>query len=513
MPMALVELENVDFNYADKELYRSISLKINNGEHCVLVGVNGSGKTTILDLLAKKLTPDKGKVIWTPHTTFSYLDQNLKIDQDMLANDYIHETYADLFLKEKQMEDLYEKSANDIDNYEKFLNKAQKIQDELMMNGFYSLKETVAQLIAGLGISEDRLSLPLSKLSSGQREKIYLARMLLENRDVLLLDEPTNFLDASQVDWLADYLNNYKNAFLVVSHDQAFLRKIANVVFSLENRTIVRYRGTFDHFLEQNALDKAMYEKRYNAQQRYIKNEEVFIEKHIVRATSSKAAKSRRTRLSHLSRLEAPGKEEGVVSFSFPSVKEAGKEILKVDELVIGYNDKPILDPISFTLLKGDKIAILGKNGVGKTTFLKTILNHIPSLSGSFIWHENTIINYFDQESRIDLNLSPFDLIKEHYPMLSNTEIRTLLGASGLRKELAIRKMKDLSGGEVTKARLALMSLKKANFLIFDEPTNHLDKKAKEALFAAIDKFNGGVIIVSHEKDFYDGLVDYEIHF
>ncbi len=513
MPMALVELENVDFNYADKELYRSISLKINNGEHCVLVGVNGSGKTTILDLLAKKLSPDKGKVIWTSHVTFSYLDQNLKIDQDMLANDYLHETYSDLFLKEKQMEDLYEKGASDIDNYEKYLNKAQLIQDELISEGFYSIKENVAQLVAGLGIGQDRLSMPLSKLSSGQREKIYLARILLEKRDVLLLDEPTNFLDVSQVDWLADYLISFKNAFLVVSHDQAFLRKIANVVFSLENRTIVRYRGSFDHFLEQNALDKVMYEKRYNAQQRYIKNEEDFIEKHIVRATSSKAAKSRRTRLSHLSRLEAPGKEEGIVSFTFPSIKEAGKEVLKVDELCIGYENKPLLNPISFTLLKGEKIAILGKNGVGKTTFIKTILNHISPISGNYKWLDNMVINYFDQESHLDLNLSPFDLIKTNYPMLSNTEIRTLLGSSGLRKELAIRKMKELSGGEVTKARLALMSLKKANFLIFDEPTNHLDVKAKEALFQAINKFSGGVIIVSHEKDFYDGLVDYEIHF
>ncbi len=511
--MALIELKDVEFNYADKELYNSINLKINDGEHCALVGVNGSGKTTILNMIAKKISPDKGQVIWTPHVTFSYLDQNLKVDQDIITIDYLNNVFASLFLKEKTMEELYEKSALDPDNFEVYLDKAQRLQDELVADGFYSLKEDIAKLVAGLGFPEDRLEFPLSKLSSGQREKAYLIRMLLEKKDVLIMDEPTNFLDAIQVEWLANYLNSYPKAFLVVSHDQEFLRKICNVIFSLENKTIVRYRGTFDYFLEQHALDKEMYEKRYNAQQRYIKNEEDFIARHIVRATSSRAAKSRRARLAHLEVMDAPGKEEGIVRFDFPFTKDVGKEVLKVDELVIGYNGKPLLDPISFELLKGQKIAILGKNGVGKTTFLKTILGKLDKLEGEFKWLDGTVVNYYNQEEELNLSLSPFEFIQQKYPELDNTQIRTLLGSCGLRKELAIRKMKELSGGEVTKARFAMMTLKKSNFLILDEPTNHLDQKAKDALFAAIERFKGGVIIVSHEKDFYDGLVDFEIHF
>ena len=337
--------------------------------------------------------------------------------------------------------------------------------------------------------------------------------MLLEQKDVLLMDEPTNYLDASQVDWLSSYLINYPKSFLVVSHDQEFLRKIANVVFSLENKTIVRYRGNFDYFLAQHELDKEMYEKNYNAQQRYIKKEEDFIARHIVRATSSRAAKSRRARLAHLEVMEAPGKEEGVVHFSFPFTKDVGKEVLKIENLEIGYNGNAILPPINFNLYKGEKIAIIGHNGVGKTTLLKTILGLIKQVSGHYKWLDGIEINYFDQDKKINLNLTPFEYIQTSYPKLDNTTIRTLLGSYGLRKELAIRKMKELSGGEVTKARLALMSLKKSNFLVFDEPTNHLDQKAKDALFLAIEKFPGCVIIVSHEKDFYDGLVDYEIHF
>jgi ATPase subunit of ABC transporter with duplicated ATPase domains len=210
--------------------------------------------------------------------------------------------------------------------------------------------------------------------------------------------------------------------------------------------------------------------------------------------------------------MDAPGKEEGRVFFNFPFTHDVGAKPLQVDELVIGYG-KPLLDPISFVLKAGEKIAILGQNGVGKTTFLRTILGEIPSLGGSFKWLEGTNVNYFNQDESVNLELTPFEYVKSCYPDMNNTEVRTLLGAVGVRKDLALRKMKELSGGEATKARFAVMTKKKSNFLVFDEPTNHLDQKAKDALFAAIERYPGAVIIVSHEKDFYDDLVDYELNF
>lgn len=510
--MALLELDNIEFNYSDKELYKDVCLKLNQGEHCVLVGANGTGKTTLLNIIVGDLSPDKGKVLWEGGTTFSYLDQQLKVAQNMPVHQYLYGVYEDLFEKEIQMEKLYEQSASDPDNFEKYLAKAERIQEELDAKGFYALQEKVGRLTDGLGFDKSHLEAPLMELSSGQREKAYLAKMLLEEKDVLIMDEPTNFLDQGQVAWLAKFLMTYPKAFLVVSHDQEFLRKIATVVFVLENQTITRYKGDFDHYLLQHEIDKEQYKKDYVAQQRYIKKEEDFIAKHIVRATSAKAAKSHRARLAHLDVMEAPGKEEGNVFINFPYTHPVGKIPLRVEELVIGYR-QPLLDPISFELVEGEKIAILGQNGVGKTTFLKTILGDLPALGGSFSFLPGIVVNYFNQDEKIDLNMSPFDYIHAHYPDLNNTEIRKALGNCGVRKEIALRPMKELSGGEVAKTRFALMTFKKSNFLVLDEPTNHLDQKAKDAIFASIERYPGSVIIVSHEKDFYDGLVDYELHF
>ena len=510
--MALLELTDIRFNYSDKELYKDVCLKLNPGEHAVLVGANGTGKTTLLEIIVGNLRPDAGKVTWEPHVTFSYLDQQLKVATDVSVSTYLYGVYHDLFEKEKRMQALYAEASSGEPGYEKKLDLALRISDELEHAGFYSLQEKVGRISSGLGFLEEDLEKTLSRLSSGQREKAYLAKMLLEENEVLLMDEPTNFLDVTQVAWLSDYLKGYPKAFLLVSHDEAFLAKIADVVFCLENQSLTRYKMDFEHFKFQHEIDLIQYKKNYEAQQRYIKKEEDFIAAHIVRATSAKAAKSRRARLAHLDRLEAPGKAEGKVRFFFPFSHHVGDVPLEIEELVIGY-DKALLDPISFKLKKGEKIAVLGKNGVGKTTFLRTILSQISALSGKYKWLDGMEINYFDQDERVDLSLSPFEFIRLHHPELDNTAVRTYLGNVGVRKDLAMRPMNELSGGEMTKARLALMTLRKSNFLIFDEPTNHLDQKAKDALFAAIEEYPGSVILVSHEKDFYDGLVDYEILF
>jgi len=509
--MSLLKVTDLYFNYSDKELYNGVSFQLNQGDHAVLVGQNGCGKTTLFDLVTKKLIPDKGSVEWTPGVTFSYLDQHYKVYDEFIVKDFLESIYKELFDKENQMNSLYEKGSNyDDPNYLKYLDRASDINDELLRLDFYSIKEKINKVLVGLGISKEYLGTKLNKLSSGQREKVYLAKMLLEENDVLLLDEPTNYLDAVHVKWLAEYLNSYAKAFLVISHDELFLSEIANVVFYLTNRNIERYKGDFAYYKAQSVVRKEQYEKDYAAQQKFIKKEEEFIAAHIVRATSSRAAKSRRNRLAHVERMEAPVNDLNKVYISFPYSGDIGKDILEVNELVIGYN-KPLLSPISFKLKKGEKIAIIGKNGVGKSTLIKSILNIIPSLGGSFRFNEKVIINYFSQTELDDLSITPFDYIGQNYPNLTNLEIRSILARSGIKANLALRPLNELSGGEEAKSRLALLTLKKSNILILDEPTNHLDKIAKESLKDAIEEYPGVVILVSHETDFYEDLVDYII--
>lgn len=509
--MSLLKVDNLMFNYSDKELFNGVSFQLNQGEHAVLVGQNGCGKTTIFDLITKKLTPDKGTIEWTPGVTYSYLDQHYKINDDFTVIEFLEQIYKNLFDKEKRMNELYEKGANPDDpNYLKYLDQASLINDELIRDDFYSIKEKIDKVIVGLGIPKEYKDRKLNILSSGQREKIYLAKMLLEEHDVLLLDEPTNYLDAPHVKWLAEYLQNYPKAFLVISHDEPFLSQIANVVLHLQNKVIDRYKGDYAYFKTQSVVRKEQYEKNYAAQQKFIKKEEEFIAAHIVRATSSRAAKSRRARLAHVERLEKPKDDTNLVYFNFPYSGDIGKNILEVKNLEIGYKN-PLISPISFSLLKGEKIAIIGKNGVGKSTLIKTILSLIPKLSGEFSWNEKIKINYFSQTELDDLSITPMEYIQNSQKNLTNLEVRSLLARCGIKAELALRPLRELSGGEEAKSRLCMLTLKKSNVLVLDEPTNHLDKVAKESLKKAIEEYPGVVILVSHEKDFYEDIVDYII--
>jgi len=509
--MSLVKVNNVMFNYSDKELFNLLSFQLNAGEHAVLVGQNGAGKTTIFDLLTGKLTPDKGSIEWTPGVTYSYLDQHYKVNDEFTVKEFLEQIYADLFKKEAMMNELFLKGSNpDNPNYEKYLEQASLINDELIRNDFYSISEKFDKVLIGLGIPKEFKDRKLTLLSSGQREKVYLAKMLLEENDVLLLDEPTNYLDAIHVKWLSEYLKTYPKSFLVISHDEAFLNEIANVVFCLQNKSLERYKGDFSYYKSQSVIRKEQYEKDYAAQQKFIKKEEQFIAAHIVRATSSRAAKSRRARLAHIERLEKPKDDTNLVHFSFPYSGDIGRKILDVNELVIGYT-KPLLKPITFSIEKDQKIAIIGKNGVGKSTLIKTLLGIIPSLGGSFSFNEKIKINYFSQTELNDLSLTPIEYIQSLDKKLTYLEIRSLLARSGIKAELALRPLNELSGGEEAKTRLSALTLKKSNILVFDEPTNHLDKIAKASLKEAIEEYPGVVILVSHEKDFYEDLADFII--
>ena len=477
--MSVLEIDKLRFSYKDKELFNDLSVRIFDNEHIGIVGLNGTGKTTLMKLIAGQLIPDSGTITWDSNKSFSYLDQHLEVHSDQTIEEYLYSVYNPLFQKENQMNDLYSSLAEvDESKYDKILNKAYNIQEELEQSGFYEIKSRIGNIINGLGIQieENRL---LKELSSGQRAKVFLGKMLLEEKDIILLDEPTNFLDLQHVEWLSKFLVNYKNTFLVISHNFEFLNSCCNVILALENKKLTKYKGNYDQYLKQRDMNLETYQKEYEKQQKEIKRTEEFIQKNIVRASTTKQAQSRRKMLEKMVKLEKPEKEKKV-HFEFEFTKSFNVSALETKYLNIGYS-YPILKNINLKFEFGQKYLIYGKNGVGKSTFLKTILGIIPPLGGNIKMAPYNNILYYAQEEVVP-SLTAVEYVREYYPKMDDTEIRTLLAKYAITGDLTIKPMTQLSGGEVTKVRFALLSLTSSNFLVLDEPTNHLDKSAKESL-------------------------------
>lgn len=508
--MSVLEINNLRFSYKDKELFNDLNARIFDNEHIGIVGLNGTGKTTLMKLIAGQLIPDSGTIEWDNNKTFSYLDQHLEVKEDISIEEYLYNVYTPLFKKEEEMNELYNSLAEvDESKYDKILNKAYNIQEQLEQNGYYEIKSRIGNIINGLGIdmSENR---QLNQLSSGQRAKVFLGKMLLEEKDIILLDEPTNFLDIHHVEWLSKFLANYKNTFLVISHNFEFLNSCCNVILALENKKLTKYKGNYDQYLKQRDMNLETYQKEYEKQQKEIKRTEEFIQKNIVRASTTKQAQSRRKMLEKMVILEKPEKEKKV-HFEFEFTKSFNMSALETKYLNIGYN-YPILKNINLKFEFGKKYLIYGKNGVGKSTFLKTILGIIPPLGGNIKLVPYNDILYYAQEEKVP-EITAIQYVRNFYPKMDDTEIRTLLAKYAVTGDLTIKPMTQLSGGEVTKVRFALLSLTRSNMLILDEPTNHLDKSAKESLLKAIEKYPGTVILVSHEKEFYQKLKMKEIKF
>ena len=510
--MGILDVEDLKFKYKDVELFNNVSFHLEPKEHIVIVGENGTGKSTFMKLISHNLIPDKGKITWLSHIKYSYLDQHLEMNNDIKINDYIRGTFKELYAKEAELIKAYENlgTADEV-KFAKITKKIELLNQELEDNNFYAISSTISNVVNGLGINTIDGERLISTLSGGEKMKVYLAKILLEEPDVLLMDEPTNFLDSNQVDFLAKYLKNFSGAFIVISHDEGFIREIANVIYELNNKTFVRYKMNYDAYLKEREVRQASYLKAYNAEQKKIKEMENFIQKNLVRATTTKRAQSRRKMLEKMDKLPKP-KNRIPLKLVFPFSKSTGDEVLILNNLEIGY-DKPLLAPLNYKLMKNKKIAILGRNGVGKSTLLKTILGQIPALDGSYKWNLSADINYFRQEENEFDEVNAINYLRYFYHLKKDEELRAVLAKVGIGKDLCLKPIKELSGGERTRVRLALMTMKKSNILVLDEPTNHLDPMTKLELFDALQAFPGTVILVSHEKDFYDELVDDEIYF
>lgn len=510
--MSLLEVNNISFKYSDKLLFNNANLRIFNNEHVVLVGPNGAGKSTLLKMLYKELKPDSGSVEWSGQTKIGYLDQYVAIDANLIVRNYMYAVYQELFDQEKKMLDIYDlitKITNEVE-IDRQLNYAASIQDYLMEQDFYAIKSKVNSVILGLGLSEDVLEMKIAYLSGGMRAKIILAKLLLEENDVLLLDEPTNFLDILHIDFLANYLNEYNKSFVVVSHDEAFIKRIAKVVVAIENTKISRYKGNYDFYLKERQIRFEHHQKAYDAQQRLIKETKTFIDKNITRASTTKRAQSRRRMLEKLEPISKINKTP-TYNFEFLTKSTTGIDVLEIVDLEIGYNREPLVDQLNFIIRNKEKVVITGKNGIGKSTFLKTILNQVDKISGNFKWIDTASVSYLEQDSFFLTSDTAFAAVHYKYSNLDHTQVMNLLASFGISFEMARRPLNTLSGGEQTKVKLALLKFEYGNVLILDEPTNHLDLNAKEALKNALINYQGTLILVSHEQEFYEDICDYEI--
>lgn len=500
-------VENLSLSFENKSLYKNANFRILPGDKIGVVGSNGVGKTTLINVLCGKTLPDSGNIIFDKNITVGYLDQYMKIDKNLSIIKYLQQAFNHLYEIEEGLTKNLEKIkiTTDSNLLDKLASRVASAQEVLEEKGFYTIKTQIMKIATGLGIVHYGMDTPVKHLSGGQKVKVILAKLLLEQPDLLILDEPTNFLDTTHVDWLVKFLKEYKGTFLIVSHNQEFLNDVVNVIFEIEYGTITRYKGNYQAYLNKKTLMNAQLINQYQKQQKEINKLEEYIAKNKVRTSTAKQAKSREKKLEKMEKIEIQKSSDINVNLSFNYLPISSHKFLEITDLEIGYYGYSLLPPMSLLIKSGEKLGITGFNGIGKTTLLKTLIGEIPLVNGKFKFVENAKIAYFAQEHRWENDeRTPLQEIWEMYPSMQEKEVRSHLARTGIRGALALQPIKTLSGGEQAKLKLCKMMLEKANVLIFDEPTNHLDKLAKEGLAKALKGYQGTVILVTHEESFLE---------
>ena len=504
--MSILNVENVTHGFGGREILENASFRLLKGEHIGLVGANGEGKSTFLNIITGKISPDSGTVEWCRHITTGYLDQYSTLEKGKTIKDVLRDAFSSLTKLEEEMLGMYDKMADaSEDEINAMMEDVGQIQDILESSGYYTIDTKINECANGLGLNEIGLGRDVSELSGGQRAKVLLAKLLLENPMILILDEPTNFLDENHIAWLKMFLQNYENAFILVSHDIPILNDVINVVYHIENCILTRYSGNYDSFEKMYALKKKQLEAAYSKQQKEIADLHDFVARNKARAATATLARSRQKQLDKMDIISlAPEKIKP--SFSFKVARTPGKVVIEAKNLVLGYNE-PLTSKINLVIERNKKIAIKGTNGIGKSTLLKTLLGIIKPISGEVYTDQFIQTGYFEQEET-DHDKTALDEIWDEFPSMTNAEVRAALARCGLTTEHITSKMKVLSGGENAKVRLCRLMLKEINLLVLDEPTNHLDVLAKDELKRAVKDFKGTVILVSHEPEFYSDIAD-----
>ena len=503
--MSILNVEHLTHGFGDRAIFQDVSFRLLKGEHIGLIGANGEGKSTFMNIITGKLMPDEGKIEWAKNVRVGYLDQHTALAKGMTIRDALAGAFDFLFEMEARMNEICEQMGDaSEEELTAYMEEFGTIQELLTAHDFYLIDSKIEEVARALGLLELGLDKDVTDLSGGQRTKVLLAKLLLEKPDILLLDEPTNYLDAEHIAWLKRYLNEYENAFILISHDIPFLNSVINLIYHMDNQQLNRYPGDYDKFQEVYAMKKAQLTAAYQKQQKEIADLKDFVARNKARVSTRNMAMSRQKKLDKMDKIELAA-EKPKPEFHFKEARTPGRYIFQTQDLVIGY-EEPLSSPLTLEMERGSKIVLTGANGIGKTTLLKSILGLIPPLSGSVTLGDYLSIGYFEQEMDQGITTTCIEEIWKEFPGFTQYEVRSALAKCGLTTKHIESLVRVLSGGEQAKVRLCKLINQETNVLLLDEPTNHLDVEAKAELKRALTEYRGSILMVCHEPEFYQGL-------
>ena len=506
--MSILNVEHLSHGFGDRAIFHDVSFRLLKGEHIGLIGANGEGKSTFMNIITGKLQPDEGRVEWAKRVRVGYLDQHAVLEKGMTVREVLKNAFSFLFELEEQMNGICDRLGEAPEGeMESMMEELGTIQDLLMAHDFYTIDAKVDEVGRALGLADIGMEKDVTELSGGQRTKVLLGKLLLEKPDILLLDEPTNYLDEQHIEWLKRYLQEYENAFILMSHDIPFLNSVINIIYHMENQRLDRYVGDYDKFREVYEVKKAQREAAYKRQQQEIAELQDFVARNKARVSTRNMAMSRQKKLDKMDVIEL-AKEKPKPEFHFLEARAAGKCIFETEDLVIGYDqNEPLSKPLNLYMERGEKIALVGANGIGKTTLLKSILGLIPALSGKAVLGDYLEIGYFEQEMAPGNTTTCIEEIWKEFPSYTQYQVRSALAKCGLTTKHIESQVRVLSGGEQAKVRLCKLINRETNLLLLDEPTNHLDVDAKDELKRALKEYRGSILLICHEPEFYSDVV------
>jgi ATP-binding cassette, subfamily F, member 3 len=510
--MILLQVNQLSKYFGADIILSNIKLEIQTRDRIALVGRNGAGKSTLLKIISGQMTHDSGDIIKPKEVTIGYLAQNTGLESGLSIWEEMLTVFTPLQKMEKELRQLEQKMSSpavldDTVRYERVLKEYDLLQVQFKDSGGYQYEADIRSVLHGLNFQSFDHSTKISTLSGGQKTRLALGKLLLTKPDILILDEPTNHLDIETLSWLEQYLQTYDGAILIVSHDRYFLDKVVKQVYEMSRKQIQKFLGNYSAYLDQKAEQYEREMKLFEKQQDEIAKLEDFVQKNLARASTTKRAQSRRKKLEKIERLDRPKGDEKSATFGFEIDRQSGNEVLHLDSLEIGYHEEAISRDLSFRLTRGESVALVGPNGIGKSTLLKTIIDKLPPLSGGFRLGSNVAIGYYDQEqAELTSNKRVLNELWDDYPNRPEKEIRTILGNFLFSGEDVLKIVSTLSGGEKARLALAKLMMQKSNFLILDEPTNHLDLDSKEVLENALVDYPGTILFVSHDRYFINRI-------